>query len=314
MAGANHCTGIKPLAQGDPKMMKSYRLTSVLQAAILALGLAGAVQAETSLLDKYRTEGVTVGIAGYAPYGYKQPDGSFTGEQVEVVQHVLGEMGIDSIDYVAMDFGALIPSLVAGRIDLAAAGIYIRPERCEQVLFAEPTFGQGAAYVVKAGNPKGLNTFKDIAETDGAVLAVLAGGTEETLAKRDGVPDEKLLKVGDKAAGISAVMSGRADGFALSAFAIADIVRTAGDLIGVESSGSITEIAGEIYKGHGAIAFPKGQDEAELAAQMAFRDAFDEIQAGYMSSGDYLAMAGAWGFTAADSPAKTMEELCAEGL
>ena len=43
-----------------------------------------------------------------------QPDGSFTGEQVEVVQHVLGEMGIDSIDYVAMDFGALIPSLVAG--------------------------------------------------------------------------------------------------------------------------------------------------------------------------------------------------------
>jgi polar amino acid transport system substrate-binding protein len=290
------------------------RLTTVLQAAALAFGVAGAAQADADLIKTYQEQGVTVGIAGYAPYGYKQPDGSFTGEQVEVVQHVLGEMGIDDIEYVAMDFGALIPSLVAGRIDLAAAGIYIRPERCEQVLFAEPTFGQGAAYVVKAGNPKGLHNFKDIAATDGAVLAVLAGGTEETLAKRDGVPDEKLLKVGDKAAGISAVMSGRADGFALSAFAIADIVRTAGDLIGVESSGSITEIAGEIYKGHGAIAFPKGQSEGELAAQMAFRDAFDEIQSEYMASGGYLEMAGAWGFTAADGPEKTMEELCAEGL
>lgn len=295
-------------------MTKLRNLAAVLQAAALGFGLAAAAQAETDLIETYRTEGVTVGIAGYAPYGYKQPDGSFTGEQVEVVKHVLGEMGIDDVEYVAMDFGALIPSLVAGRIDLAAAGIYIRPERCEQVLFAEPTFGQGAAYVVKAGNPKGLHTFTDIAETEGAVLAVLAGGTEETLAKKDGVPDEKLLKVGDKAAGISAVMSGRADGFALSAFAIADIVRTAGDLIGVESSGSITEIAGEIYKGHGAIAFAKGQGEEELAAQMAFRDAFDEIQAAYMESGAYLEMASGWGFTAADGPEMTMEELCAAGL
>lgn len=294
-------------------MTRFRNIAGALKLAALTFGLASAAQAQTDLIEKYRAEGVTVGIAGYAPYGYKQPDGSFTGEQVEVVKHVLGEMGIDDIEYVAMDFGALIPSMVAGRIDLAAAGIYIRPERCEQVLFAEPTFGQGAAYVVKAGNPKNLRTFKDIAATEGAVLAVLAGGTEETLAKRDGVPDEKLLKVGDKAAGISAVLSGRADGFALSAFAIADIVRTAGDLIGVESSGSITEIAGEIYKGHGAIAFPKGQGEEELAAHMAFRDAFNEIQSGYLDDG-YLEMASAWGFTADDGPALTMAELCAEGL
>ncbi len=295
-------------------MTLPHRLSAVLHACVVSLGVAATAHADSGLIEQYRAEGVTVGIAGYAPYGYKQADGSFTGEQVEVVQHVLGELGIDDIEYVAMDFGALIPSLVAGRIDLAAAGIYVRPERCEQVLFAEPTFGQGAAYVVKAGNPKGLNDFKDIAASDDAVLAVLAGGTEETLAKRDGVPDDKLLKVGDKAAGISAVMSGRADGFALSAFAIADIVRTAGDLIGVESSGSITEIAGEIYKGHGAIAFPKGRDEGDLEAQMAFRDAFDTIQADYVASGAYLDMASAWGFTDADGPAKTMAELCAEGL
>jgi len=294
-------------------MTRFRHFAGTLKIAALSFSLAGAAQAQADLIEKYRTDGVTVGIAGYAPYGYKQPDGSFTGEQVEVVKHVLAEMGIDDIEYVAMDFGALIPSMVAGRIDLAAAGIYIRPERCEQVLFAEPTFGQGAAYVVKAGNPKNLRNFKDIAATEGATLAVLAGGTEETLAKRDGVPDDKLLKVGDKAAGISAVLSGRADGFALSAFAIADIVRTAGELISVESSGSITEIAGEIYKGHGAIAFPKGQGDDELAAQMAFRDAFDEIQSGYMADG-YLDMASSWGFTADDGPALTMGELCAEGL
>lgn len=272
-----------------------------------------AFAAENPLLEKYRADGATIGIAGYAPYGYKQPDGSFTGEQVEIVKYVLKQMGITKLEFVAMDFGALIPSLVAGRIDMGAAGIYIRPKRCEQILFAEPTWGQGAAYVVKKGNPKNLHNFKDIAKTDGAILAVLAGGTEETLAKKDGVPDSKLLKVGDKAAGISAVVAGRADGFALSAFAINDIVRTAGDLIGVESSGSITEIAGENYQGHGAIGFPKGEGEA-LKANMAFRDAFQAELKKWMDSGGYHEMAAAWGFGPKDAPSKTMEELCGSGL
>jgi polar amino acid transport system substrate-binding protein len=272
-----------------------------------------AFSAENPLLEKYRAEGMTVGIAGYAPYGYKQADGSFSGEQVEIVKYVLKEMGITKLEFVAMDFGALIPSLVARRIDLGAAGIYIRPKRCEQILFAEPTWGQGAAYVVMKGNPKNLHNFKDIAKTEGAKLAVLAGGTEETLAKKDGVPDSKLLKVGDKAAGISAVIAGRADGFALSAFAINDIARTAGDLIGVESSGSITEIAGENYQGHGAIGFPKGTGE-ELKANMAFRDAFQATLKKWVDSGGYGKMAAAWGFGPKDAPTKTMKELCGSGL
>ena len=288
---------------------------SLVAALLLAITLmpTTAVAADNPLLEKYRAEGATIGIAGYAPYGYKQADGSFTGEQVEIVKHVLGAMGITKLNFVAMDFGALIPSLVARRIDMGAAGIYIRPKRCEQILFAEPTWGQGAAYLVKKGNPKSLHNFKDIAKTDGAKLAVLAGGTEETLAKKDGVPDEKLLKVSDKAAGISAVISGRADGFALSAFAINDIVRTAGDLINMESSGSITEIAGEIYQGHGAIGFPKG-DGDDLKANMAFRDAFQAELANYVESGDYAKMASAWGFGPADAPTKSMEELCGDGL
>lgn len=289
------------------KLVGGFAVTASLFAA--TTGFAS----ENPLLDKYRAEGATVGIAGYAPYGYKQPDGSFTGEQVEIVKHVLNQMGVSELEFVAMDFGALIPSLVAGRIDVAAAGIYIRPKRCEQILFAEPTWGQGAAYIVKTGNPKNLHNFKDIASTPDAKLAVLAGGTEETLAKKDGVPDDKLLKVGDKAAGISAVVSGRADGFALSAFAINDIVRTAGELIGVESSGSITEIAGENYQGHGAIGFPKGEGDA-LKANMAFRDAFQQELEKWMAGGGDHEMAAAWGFGPKDAPSKKMAELCGEGL
>jgi len=293
------------------------RMATGLASLLVAAALAGtsAIASAQSLKEKYRADGVVVGLAGYAPYGYKLIDGTFTGEQVEVIKYVLGKMGIDKIDYKVMSFGALIPGMVAGRLDMAGAGIYIRPKRCEAVLFSQPTFGQGAAYVVKKGNPKKLHNFKDIAKTDGAVLAVLAGGTEYTLAKKDGVPEEKLMQISDKAAGIGAVVAGRADGFALSALAIADIARTAGDLIGVESSGGITEIAGETYKGHGAIAFSKGQSDADLKAAEAFRDEFTTILAGYLADGGgYAEMASRWGFTEAERPGKSMKELCGSGL
>jgi polar amino acid transport system substrate-binding protein len=294
------------------KQLSDFRVMAV--SAVLALATACLPAAAEGLVDKYKRDGVRVGLAGYAPYGYRQPDGTFTGEQAEVVRHVLGEMGVKKIEYVIMDFGALIPALIANRIDMAAAGIYVRPERCKQVLFAEPTFGQGAAYVVKTGNPKRLKTFKDIAKTDGAKLAVLAGGTEQELALKDGVPEDKLIKVGDKTAGIGAVMSGRADGFALSAFAISDIVLTAGPLLGLESSGSITEIAGEVYKGHGAIAFRKGSGP-ETADNEAFVEVFNRIQSKYLAEKDgYEKMAARWGFTPADRPVKATKELCSEGL
>lgn len=287
-----------------------------LAAAMLAAATTAMIPAASAedLIETFKRDGIRVGLAGYAPYGYKEQDGTFTGEQAEVARHTLNALNITDIEFVVMDFGALIPALVANRIDVAAAGIYVRPERCAQVLFAEPTFGQGAAYVVKAGNPKSLHTFKDIAATDGATLAVLAGGTEETLALEDGVPESKLLRVSDKSAGIGAVMSGRADGFALSAFAIADIVLTAGELLGLEGSGSITEIAGEIYKGHGALAFRKGGGE-ELEKNQAFVDAFNIEQAKYLSDdGGYAEMAARWGFSSSDGPAKTTAELCSEGL
>lgn len=293
------------------------KIATKFAAVFLGIALAGAagIASAESLKEKYQSEGVTVGLAGYAPYGYKLIDGTFTGEQVEVVKHVLAQMGISDITYNVMDFGALIPGMVAGRLDMAAAGIYVRPKRCEAVLFSQPTFGQGAAYIVKAGNPKNLHNFKDIANTDGAILAVLAGGTEYTLALKDGVPEEKLMQISDKAAGIAAVVAGRADGFALSALAIADIARAAGELIGVESSGGITEIAGETYQGHGAIAFSKGQSDDDLKAAEEFRDEFMVILAQYLADGGgYTEMASSWGFSAAEKPSKTMPDLCGSGL
>ena len=76
-------------------LVKQVRVLAL--AALASVAVAATPAGAETLKEKYQREGVKVGLAGYAPYGYKLIDGTYTGEQVEVVKHVLGKMGIDKI-------------------------------------------------------------------------------------------------------------------------------------------------------------------------------------------------------------------------
>ena len=51
---------------------------------------------------------------------------------------MFAKLGVKKVDAVLTEWGALIPGLKAGRFDVIAAGMYITPERCKQVAFADP--------------------------------------------------------------------------------------------------------------------------------------------------------------------------------
>jgi polar amino acid transport system substrate-binding protein len=48
-----------------------------------------------------------------------------------------------------MDFGAMIPALLSGKVDMIAACITITDERAKKVLFSEPYYTGGIAALVK---------------------------------------------------------------------------------------------------------------------------------------------------------------------
>ena len=56
------------------------------------------------------------------------------------MRKVFERMEIGTIKPVLTEWGSLIPGLRAGRFDLIAAGMYITPERCKQVLFTDPHY------------------------------------------------------------------------------------------------------------------------------------------------------------------------------
>ena len=268
---------------------------------VAALALAGA-GARADLLEDAKESGkVTVGIANEAPYGYQTPEGELTGEAPEIAKHVLGEMGIEDVEAVITEFGSLIPGLKAGRFDLVAAGMFVTPERCQQVAFSEPTYGIGQAFLVAEGNPEGLQTYDDIKANPEATLAVMAGAIERTYARDAGVPDDQVMVVPDPSSGAAAVQAGRADAFALTSLSIR---RLADGTAGVEVAQPFGEVAGQSVLGHGAFAFRPEDD--------AFRQEFNRHLADFIGSEEHLTLVEPFGFTKDELPQKTTEELCAE--
>ena len=147
-----------------------------------------------STLAQAKSRGVIrVGYANEAPYAYQDPkQGRLTGEAPEIARHLFHKMGIEKIEGVLTEFGALIPGLKAKRFDVIAAGMYITPQRCNEVAFSNPTYGIGEGLIVKKKNPKNLHSYEDIARTDTARLGIVAGTIELRYARALGIPENRL--------------------------------------------------------------------------------------------------------------------------
>jgi polar amino acid transport system substrate-binding protein len=138
-----------------------------LVAGFIGVGLAatGAPTARAeSTLERIKDQGyIRMGFANENPFSYATPEGELAGVDVDILNHILADMGVKEIDGGLTTFGGLIPGLVAKRFDLVSSAIYIKPDRCAQVAFAEPLYIQGDAIVVAAGNPKKIHSYSDVA-------------------------------------------------------------------------------------------------------------------------------------------------------
>lgn len=132
---------------------------------------------DDAALAPYRESGIIIGIAPEPPYGFEE-DGRATGEAPELAREIFGRLDIEVTDYTVTEFGALIDGLNAGRMDVISAGMFINPERAEQVLFANPDYCATTAFGVPEGNPEGLSDLESVFDT-GATVAVVSGTVEK---------------------------------------------------------------------------------------------------------------------------------------
>lgn len=225
-------------------------------AALASIGFASLTQADT-LEDIKDSSSVRIGYANETPFAYTALDGSVTGESPEIVRKVFERMQIDTIKPVLTEWGSLIPGLRAGRFDLIAAGMYITPERCKQVLFTDPHYRLLDTLLVAEGNPKNLRSYEDIANNPDVKIAIMSGTVNLGYARKAGIKDSQILQVPDTTSQLQAVRGGRADAAIGTQLTMKGLADKAGD--DVEAIADFKDDPARA--GYGALAF-RPQDKA----------------------------------------------------
>lgn len=278
--------------------------------ALGALGAAGCTRVATAagtdggdLLQRLRAQGVVrLGIAGEIPFGYIDKDGHLTGEAPELAKAIFKRLGVDKVQPVPTEFGSLIPGLNSQQFDVVAAGMYVNPERCQQVVFADPDYQMLDSFVVRKGNPKGLHDYKDVVAKK-AKFATGTGYAEIQYAVEAGYKESDILIVPDQVAGLNAVEAGRVDVFAGTAVTVRDVVKKSAKTEATKPFAPLVD--GKPHVDGGAFAF--------RSAETRLRDAFNVELHKLKKSGELSRILRPFGFTEAEMTDLTAKELCGGG-
>ncbi|ANB06596.1 ectoine/hydroxyectoine ABC transporter substrate-binding protein EhuB [Streptomyces ambofaciens] len=276
-------------------------------AALGALGAAGCSRVATAsdveggdLLDRLRAQGVArLGIAGEVPFGYIDRNGELTGEAPELAKVIFKRLGVDRVQPVPTEFGSLIPGLASQQFDIVAAGMYINPDRCQQVIFSDPDYQMLDAFIVRKGNPLDLHDYKDVVAKK-AKFATGTGYAEIAYAVEAGYKESDILIVPDQVAGLNAVEAGRVDVFAGTALTVREVVKKSAKTEATKAFQPIVD--GEPHTDGGGFAF--------RPTETNLRDAFNVELQKLKKSGELLRILKPFGFTEDEMTDLTAKELC----
>lgn len=298
-----------PLALGKGRPVSGPSRRSLLAgvAALGALGAAGCSRVATAstkkggdLLDRLKAQGVVrLGIAGEIPFGYIDKEGKLTGEAPELARVIFKRLGVDRVQPVPTEFGSLIPGLNSQQFDVVAAGMYINPDRCEQVIFADPDYQMLDSFIVRKGNPKGIHNYQDVVAKK-AKFATGTGYAEIQYAVDAGYKEGDILIVPDQVAGLNAVEAGRADVFAGTALTTREVVKKS-------SKTEVTKAFAPLVDGKPHI---DGGGFAFRPTETNLRDAFNTELRKLKKSGELFRILKPFGFTQDEMTDLTAKELC----
>ena len=276
--------------------MKSRLIGS---AIALALTVVVAAAQAGPLEDRIEAgEPIRLGFANAPPWAHPGEDGSPIGFVNVITVDVLERMGHTNVEPVVTDWSGLIPSLVAGRVDIITGGMYILSARCENIDFSEPIGQFGNAFIVPEGNPKGIQTYEDI-KNAGAIMAGVSGYVNIEEARRVGIPDDKIIQVPGTTEVLAAVKSGRADAGAMTAVEAHLIAKEAE---GIDSTD--TNALPEWTFNWVGIGFHQDDD--------AFREGFNAAMEGYIGSEQMLADVAQYDYIPGNVPGDVATEwICA---
>ncbi|MQY15382.1 ABC transporter glutamine-binding protein GlnH [Streptomyces sp. RB5] len=138
---------------------------------------------------------ITVGIKFDQPgIGLKEPDGSFSGIDVETAKYVAKQLGYDekNIEFKETKSADRETALANGDVDFIVASYSITPEREEKVDFAGPYFLAHQDLLIRADD----NSITEATDLNSKKLCSVTGSTSAQNVQNDFAKDAQLIERG----------------------------------------------------------------------------------------------------------------------
>ncbi len=168
-----------------------------------------------------------VGNIQEPPFSYINADGEFVGIDADIARYIANELGVEELVSVHTGWDGLIPGLLAGRTDLIAAGMAIRPQRCEVVAFTNPYHILAPTALVERGNPFDIHSFEDMAQHTDLIAGGMSGSVDlEVLRKY--LPEEQIRSYDEISLAFEDLKAGRLDAVIGTSVSHMDWIKGAG--------------------------------------------------------------------------------------
>ncbi|MEI6456422.1 MAG: transporter substrate-binding domain-containing protein [bacterium] len=131
------------------------------------------------------------------PMSFYDANKNIAGFDIEFASYIAKKLG-KRLEIVDMEFGAMIPALISGKVDMVGAGMSITEERAKKVLFSECYYPSGIAAVVRDHHkapPEGKAgmKLKKIGDITTKRIGVLMGSVHDAYATKH-FPKAEILQ------------------------------------------------------------------------------------------------------------------------
>ena len=147
------------------------------------------------------------------PLSFMDDSRKIVGFDIELAAYIAKKLDMQ-LEIVDMDFGAMIPALIAGKVDMIGAGISITEERAKKVLFSESYYAGGIAVAVRSDTKTAVKNestkLKTVDDIKDKRIGVLLGSVYDTYSMKN-FPKATILQYKSPSDIILAVKSGKVD-------------------------------------------------------------------------------------------------------
>lgn len=185
-------------------------LVMALFSACAQMTATGVSQRSAPTLDRILERGeLVVGTSGeQPPLTVKNKGGKIIGLDADLARYMANAMEV-GLRFEVMPFPELIPSLVAGKVDMILSGMTITPKRNLKVAFVGPYYISGKGILTKTQTVASLKEASSMNRPD-FTLAALKNSTSQLFAEK-AVPRAKLVTPNSMDEAVDMVIRGEVD-------------------------------------------------------------------------------------------------------